>query len=91
MGRVDLLDGHLFRVYHEPMNDYEIKGRDGFYVKRQIVANALQLVVGRDIHPGGYWIEWVTDGESKRNVKNQARRMIRAARSGLIELPPIFA
>lgn len=65
---------------------YEIKGRDGFYVKRQIVANTLQLVVGRDIHPGGYWTEWVNDGESDRSIKNQARRMIRAARGGQVEL-----
>lgn len=66
---------------------YEIKGRDGFYVKRQITANTLQLVVGRDIHCGGYWSEWVNDGGTQREIKNQARRMIRAARNGLVELP----
>lgn len=69
------------------MRNYEIRGRDDFYVIRQTVANTLQLVVGRDIHPGGYWSEWVNDGSSGRRVKSQARRMIRAARNGLVELP----
>lgn len=66
--------------------DYEIRGRDGFYVCRQMYAGTLQLVVGRDIHPGGYWAEWVNDGASRREVRNQARRMIRAARAGQVEL-----
>lgn len=65
--------------------DYAIRGRDGFYVARQWTAGTLQLVVGRDIHPGGYWTEWVNDGEPAGTVKNQARRMIRAARNGRVE------
>ena len=69
--------------------NYEIDGKDGFYVIRQIEANTLSLVVGRDIHAGGYWSEWVNDGETARNIKNQARRMIRAARSGKIQLCPL--
>ena len=68
--------------------EYEIRGRDGYYVARQLSSGAPQLVVGRDVHPGGYWCEWVDDGASRREVRNQARRMIRAARGGQVELPP---
>ncbi len=64
---------------------YEIRGRDGFYVSRQYTAGTLELVVGRDIHAGGYWNEWVNDGSSRREVRNQARRMIRAARGGRVQ------
>lgn len=67
-------------------NGYVIRGRDGFYVRRQWYCNTWQLVVGRTIHVGGYWTEWVNDGASKREERNQARRMIRAARAGQVEL-----
>lgn len=65
--------------------DYVIRGRDGFYVARQITAGTVQLVVGRDIHPGGYWCEWAEDF-TPQQVRNLARRMIRAARNGQVEV-----
>ena len=33
---------------------YEIRGKDGFYVRRQISSNTLQLVVGHDNVAGGF-------------------------------------
>lgn len=58
---------------------YEIRGKDGFYVRRQVSANTLQLVVGHDNVAGGLWVEWA-ENENAHEIRNHARRMIRQAR-----------
>jgi len=65
--------------------EFEIRGRDGFYVRRQVTANTLELVVGHDRVAGGLWNEWVNDGQPERETRNQARRMIAEARRNGLE------
>lgn len=64
--------------------NYVIRGRDGYYVIRQVSAGETELVAGHDKVPGGLFAEW-HDCEPESTVYNHARRMIRKARAEGIE------